>query len=87
VTPKTAHPLVAALVQAMHTLANPVPTVKADDPNEFVASNTCSFGDAPGFFADTCEIAPLYTVSKNKIAVIDSVSGVCVTAFSSTIRE
>ena len=31
VTPRTAHPLVAMLVQVVHTLANPVPTVKADD--------------------------------------------------------
>ena len=87
VTPKTGHPLVARLVQVVHTLANPVPTVKADEPKVFVVSKTCTFGDAPEFVAATCGIEPLYTVPKGKTAVIDSVSGLCVTDFSTTIRE
>jgi len=87
VTPKTAHPLVATLVQAAHTLADPTPTVKAGEPQEFVASNTCEWGDAPDNSADACEIEPLYTVPKNKIAVIDSVSGLCVLGPATTVRE
>ena len=87
VTPKTAHSLVATLVRMAHTLANPVPTVMAGDPNEFVATAGCSFGGAPDNADDSCEIFPLYTVPKNKIAVIDSVSGVCATALGTTIRE
>jgi len=86
-TPKTAHPLVATLVQVVHSLANPVSTVTAAEPKVFVVSKTCTFGDAPEFVAATCGIAPLYTVPPSKTAVIDSVSGLCVTDFSTTIRE
>jgi hypothetical protein len=87
VTQRTAHPFVATLMQVVHTLANPVPTVMADDPKVFVVSRTCTFGDAPEFVAATCGIEPLYTVPKGKTAVIDSVSGLCVTDFSTTVRE
>jgi hypothetical protein len=87
VTPKTAQPLVATLVKVVHTLANPVPAVKADEPKEFVVSKTCTFGDAPEFVAATCGIEPLYTVPMGKTLVIDSVSGLCVTDFATTVRE
>jgi hypothetical protein len=87
VMPKTAQPLVATLVQVMHTLANPVRAVKADEPKEFVVSKTCTFGNAPEFVAATCGIAPLYTVPMGKTVVIDSVSGLCVTDFATTVRE
>src|SRR5260221_7758559 len=87
VTPKTARHLVATLVQMVHTLANPVPAVKADEPKEFVVSKTCTFADAPEFVAATCGIEPPYTVPMAKTAVIDSVSGLCVTDFATTVRE
>jgi hypothetical protein len=87
VTPKTAQPLIATLVRVVHTLANPVPAVKADEPKEFVVSKTCTFGNAPEFVAATCGIEPFYTVPMGKTAVIDSVSGLCVTDFATTVRE
>ena len=77
---------IVGLVMA-HLWSNPIPTVKGDDPKVFVASQTCEWGDAPDHSADTCTIAPLYTVRMNKIAVIDSVSGLCVLSPSTTIRE
>jgi hypothetical protein len=86
-TPNTVHHLVATLAHVAHSLANPVPTVKADEPNVFVVSKTCTFGDAPEFVAATCGIAPLYTVPMGKTAVIDSVSGLCVLDFGTTVRE
>jgi len=86
-TPKTAHPLLTTQVQDAHTMANWGPTGKAEDPKEFVASATCEWGDAPDNSADACEIEPIYTVPKNKTAVIDSVGGLCVVTPPNTVRE
>jgi hypothetical protein len=83
VIPRTAR---SVLVLLAHGLANPMPTVKADEPKVFVASQICEWG-VSGFSADTCGIEPLYTVQQNKIAVIDSVSGLCVVTPPNTIRE
>jgi hypothetical protein len=87
VMPKTAYHFVVTVGQVAHFLTDPTPTVKADEPNVFVASNTCEWGDAPDLSADACDVEPLYTVPKNKIAVIDSVSGLCVLSPQTTIRE
>jgi hypothetical protein len=85
--PKMAHTLVATFGQVAHTLASPVLAVNAAGPTTFVASQTCLWGDAPDNSPDDCDIEPLYTVPPNQVAVIDSVSGVCVLAPTYTIRE
>lgn len=86
-TPKTAHALVAAMVQVVNTPSQPVPTLAADPLTSFVASNTCPFGDPPDRVRDGCDIVPLYTVPAGKTAVIESASGNCVTNSGTTIRE
>lgn len=48
----------------------------------FVASQSCTFGSS-----DTCTIPTVFSVPKDQIAVIESVSGVCVTQPPSTTRE
>ena len=82
--PKTAHPLVATVAQVVHTLANPAPTALADEPIIFEggAPFNCKFSTT-----DACTVT-LYTVPENKVAVIESVSGVCFNLSPpSTIRE
>jgi len=83
-TPKTAHTLIASLAQVAHTLANPVPTVAAATPDTFVQSENCTFNVIS---ADSCGLVPIYTVPAGRIAVIDSVSGDCVTGEGVLIRE
>jgi hypothetical protein len=64
-------------------MAHPlVGTLAADEQTVFVASEPCYFGTS-----DTCAVSPLYTVPMDKIAVIESASGDCVTVPPSTIRE
>ncbi len=53
-----------------------------DGENVFVASTFCNFG-----VVDVCKIEPIYTVPKGKIAVIESVSGSCVTNPPTGTRE
>jgi hypothetical protein len=84
VMPKTARPMVATLAQVAHTLANPAPTVWADEPTVFEggAPFNCEFSTT-----DACTVT-LYTVPAHKVAVIESVSGVCFNLSPpSTIRE
>jgi hypothetical protein len=57
-------------------------SLAADEQTIFVASQSCTFGNS-----DTCTIPSLHGVPKDKIAVIESVSGVCVTQPPSTTRE
>lgn len=76
VTPKTAHPLVSALGYVVHHFAGPVPTVAAAEPTAFVVAETCTFDNpTPAACLDTNPV----NLSKNEIAVIDSVSATCTT--------
>jgi hypothetical protein len=88
--PKAAHALVATLVQVVNTTANPVPTSLTDALNSFDVENACNFslssnGGSSG--SDTCKIPAIYTVPAGKIAVVETVSGRCVTDTGTALRE
>ena len=71
--PRTAHALVATLVQVANNGSNPVPTFAVSAQHGFTAQGTCIF--------DTntlCSIPSLYTVPAGQTAVIELVSGWCV---------
>ena len=84
VAPKTARSTVATLAQVVHTLANPAPTVLADEPDVFEAGApfNCQF-----IGTELCTV-DLYSVPAHKVAAMESVSGVCFDlAPPNTVRE
>jgi hypothetical protein len=85
-TPKALH-AVATAVQVVNPPANPVPTLATDALNSFVAVASCKFGNPAGFPADLCFAVPLYKVPQNKIAVIESSTGRCITDVGTTAAE
>jgi hypothetical protein len=85
-TPKALH-AVATAVQVVNSSANPVPTLATDALNSFVAVASCKFGSPAGIQADMCFAAPLYNVPQNKIAVIESSTGRCITDVGTTAAE
>jgi hypothetical protein len=79
--PRIAHAVTATLVQVVNPSTSPVQAALTDAQNAFVVTRSCNFGDSPYFRTDLCPIedTPLYTVPANKIAVIESTSGRCIT--------
>jgi hypothetical protein len=88
--PKATRGVVAALVQVTNTTANPVPTVAAEALNSFDVNGHCEFipSDFNAFLHnDFCLIDPIYTVPSGKIAVVERVSGRCITDVKTGLRE
>lgn len=75
VMPKTAHALVATLVQVANDVAHPVPTIEADNPalNSFTIESQCTFGVS----SDSCEADSFFSVPAAQIAVVEFVSARC----------
>jgi hypothetical protein len=85
IAPKSAHALVAALVQVTNTAANPVPTLDINTPAEEPFQTQLCFGF--GAFANQCPAPPVFTVPSTttdgatvKRLVIEDFSGICTTS-------
>jgi hypothetical protein len=77
IAPKTAHGLVATLVQVANTSSNPVPTLEQEAQSAFVAQGTCQVS------FEACAAGTLYTVPAGKTAVLESVAFNCILVPSS----
>src|SRR5271156_2244190 len=71
--PKSAHAVVATLVQVANTSADPVPILEQEAQSAFVAQGTCQV--SPG----ACTVDTLYPVPAGKTAVLESVAFGCLT--------
>lgn len=85
--PKTAHALVATLVQVVNTTAQPVPTLPAQAFNSFDSNGICQFIDTDNGHNDFCLVDPIYTVPAGKIAVVEHASGRCILDSGIGLRE
>jgi hypothetical protein len=87
--PKAAH-AVFTLVQVGNDNAHPVPTLAAEALNSFDANSGCLFVSSANdnIPSDFCFFFnPIYTVPTGKIAVVERVSGRCITDVGIGIRE
>lgn len=71
--PRTAHALVATLVQVVNNGSNPIPTFAVSAQHGFTAQGTCIFDTNT-----VCSMPSLYSVPAGQTAVIELVSGWCV---------
>jgi hypothetical protein len=87
--PKTAHAIVATMVQVvntvntqiMNTSANPVPTLGAEANNYFIRENWCNFDSS-----QRCQIFPMYNFPDGRLGVIETISAKCGGASSGNVE-